>query len=223
MSLYGSIPVGAGYLRQPEPARRCVDFIIRYKGKLPASTNHRAQDKHRVREHLNPQLETLCHRNPLFRDALLPNLGYWKGPAGKFESPGSGGRFFRWPLCGYDFIPLIHRPLELVCQLDITWLRREIAGDIVHGGDLDNRLKTLLDGLRMPHQKDDLKGFPQGTGKPFFCLLEDDSLITKLSVSTYQLLEPLGAPEQEHDVDLILHVTVQSTSSMMADMLGMPS
>jgi len=97
-----------------------------------------------------------------------------------------------------------------------------LAGDIVHGGDLDNRLKNLLDGLRMPEREDDLKGCEPGTGKPFYCLLEDDALITKLSVSTYQLLEPSVEPGDQHDVDLILNVTVHSTSDALADMFGMP-
>lgn len=51
-------------------------------------------------------------------------------------------------------------------------------------GDIDNRLKTLFDALRLPNQTNELVGYdnPAPDENPFFCLLEDDSLITHVSV-----------------------------------------
>jgi len=44
---------------------------------------------------------------------------------------------------------------------------------------------------------------------PTFCLLEDDNLVSGLSVDTQQLLEP-GVPETL--VDLSIHVTTRVTA-----------
>jgi hypothetical protein len=123
---------------------------------------------------------------------------------------------------GYEFVPVLHRPGQLVCEVDITWLRRESAGDIVHGGDLDNRLKTLFDGLRMPHEESQIGGLAEKTGERCYCLLEDDSQITKLSISTHQLLEPMQEGEKAGDVDLLINVNVLSTSQMSAMLFGVP-
>ncbi|MDD1413938.1 hypothetical protein MEN41_04490 [Dolichospermum sp. ST_con] len=54
---------------------------------------------------------------------------------------------------------------------------------------LEFRLKTLFDGLRCPSNKDEIKEIePKPNEKPFYCLLEDDKLITKVSVTTKRLL-----------------------------------
>jgi len=81
--------------------------------------------------------------------------------------------------------------MGLVCRLDILFLRRSPPGEIVkHGGDLDNRLKTLFDALRVPDSIGD-NWQPEGSETPlFFCLLKDDALITEVNVSTDMLLEP---------------------------------
>jgi hypothetical protein len=118
-------------------------------------------------------------------------------------------------LKGQEFVPLIYRAGEVACQLDITWLRREKAGGIVMGGDIDNRLKILFDGLRMPQSESELGPPPPTENERRFVLLEDDKLITRLSVSTYQLLEP-QADEKPGNVDLLLHVLVAPTVSDIA-------
>lgn len=85
------------------------------------------------------------------------------------------------------FIPLVRKSLALVCELDILFLRNDAPGSLVKsGGDLDNRIKTLFDGLRMP-TLDELKvGAPDAD--PCYCLLENDDLISGFSVRTDRLL-----------------------------------
>jgi hypothetical protein len=106
-----------------------------------------------------------------------------------------------------------------VCQLDILFLRREKPGSIVHGGDLDNRLKTLFDALRMPFDDSELgKVGPTSPDELLYCLLEDDSLISRVSVETHQLLDlPPAGSHGAADVDLMLHVTVLSTFPMFGN------
>jgi hypothetical protein len=63
---------------------------------------------------------------------------------------------------------------------------------VTQGGDVDNRIKTLLDALKVPN---DPSALPDGISltedeDPLFCLFEDDNLITSLAIKTDRLLEP---------------------------------
>ena len=61
----------------------------------------------------------------------------------------------------------------------------------------------------MPKNEGELpRGDAPGSGDdPFFCLLEDDALITKVSVDTHRLLEPNAT---SNDVQLFIHVTTKA-------------
>ena len=79
------------------------------------------------------------------------------------------------------------------------------------GGDIDNRVKTLLDALRMPHDSSELPKDPPALDEdPFFCLLEDDALVTELALVTDRLLEPPQEPSKDSHVHLIIRVTVHA-------------
>jgi hypothetical protein len=106
----------------------------------------------------------------------------------------------------FQFEPLISRWVKLLVELEITLLRPEAPGSIVqHGGDIDNRLKTLFDAMAVPSQQQALPPDAKpGDGEhPFFCVLEDDRLITKLSIHTERLWEDVNSP---NDVELIVLV-----------------
>jgi hypothetical protein len=112
----------------------------------------------------------------------------------------------------FRFVPLVTKRLALVCFLDIIFLRREAPGELIrHGGDIDNRMKTLLDSLRVPEAKEILDLTPDATESPFFCLLEDDSLVTGFQVKTERLLEPSPEPESQWDVRLMITAIVRPT------------
>ena len=99
---------------------------------------------------------------------------------------------------------------ELVAELDILFLRRQEPGAIVtSGGDIDNRMKTLLDALRVPKTASEIpeNDFPAPDETPFCCLLEDDVLVTRLAIDTDRLLEPGDTPE----VRLIINVEMKPT------------
>ena len=70
------------------------------------------------------------------------------------------------------------------------FLRSDIPGSPGFAGDIDNRVKTLLDALKMPSTGEIPPGASPGQDEdPLFCLLEDDSLVTRLSVEMDQLLD----------------------------------
>jgi hypothetical protein len=195
-----------------------VDFVLRYKGPVPGKKNDTVDDKQIVRMRFSPQLEQLCKRVEFFSDALRPDLlvGEVKQRALTFarpegeDDPRARYMYRRLPLAGFDFVPVIARHQLMYCHLDITWLRTESAGDIVTSGDIDNRLKVLLDALRMPHEEKEVgRERPTVDGQRVYCLLDDDGLVTKLSVSTHQLLEPRAPDEKDTDADLLVHVWVK--------------
>jgi hypothetical protein len=175
-----------------------MDFHLRYRGPLPA--NGSPKDKAAIREYFSPQIEELFGTARELKGVRLPELAtatrMRRGTA-EFDAPASGGPnpdeqfFYRFPLEGYSFLPLVTRRHCLVCELDLMFLRREEPGAIVgSGGDLDNRLKTLLDALRLPYDASELGCPPNTSGivKDVFCLLEDDALITRLGLQTGRLL-----------------------------------
>lgn len=196
-----------------------MDFVLRYRGPLPA--NGSIKDKHQIRRAIHAQLKQLCDLEPLLEQAKSDSLpeDVFRGREVQLPRPLTVMYFFV-ALGGFRFVPIIHRPHELACALDILFLRREKAGAIIrHGGDLDNRLKTLFDALRMPQEASELTGIaPDSADERMYCLLEDDALITRVSVSTQRLLEPLPIGEHLSSVELLIHVTVQSTYPMYANL-----
>jgi len=170
-----------------------MEFTLTYRGPLKA--NGGAVAKQFIRRAVHAQMKELWQQLPLasYREFITdppdPNKAYLINQVGLFR-----------------FAPLVASQLALVAELAITMLRPEPPGAIVsQGGDIDNRLKTLLDALRMPKVQSELPvgDVPLLGEDPYFCLLEDDALITKLSVDTDRLLEPVQGPTE---VQLLIRV-----------------
>jgi hypothetical protein len=100
---------------------------------------------------------------------------------------------------GYRFVPLVRKDWRIMCSLNILFLRHDPPGSVVHAGDLDNRVKTLIDALRKPGNTKELRGNenPAEGEEPFFCLLEDDQLVTSLSVESDRYLIPADGNRDE--------------------------
>jgi hypothetical protein len=107
----------------------------------------------------------------------------------------------------------VREDFGLLCSLDILFLRRDFPmGVISNAGDLDNRLKTLIDALRRPKSAQELAGneSPAAAEDPFYCLLEDDDLVTGLKVETDMLLTPLANGSTDlSDVKLVISVEIK--------------
>jgi len=89
-----------------------------------------------------------------------------------------------------------------VADLSITLLRPGAPGQAL--ADIDNRLKTLVDALKVPKKQGELPpdAVPSEDEDPFFCLLEDDKLLTAIRVETDQLL----VPAEESEVVVLIQV-----------------
>jgi hypothetical protein len=188
-----------------------MEFHLIYQGKLPAAgqSNTRAREKQDIRKVFHKQLASLWTTHPFLIDFMKADD--YKPPDGTFaggpERP-KHNLANRYPLSGFRFLPLVSQWFGVSCALDILFLRRDGPGSLIKsGGDIDNRLKVLFDGLRMPQTPDELCGDSPGQDEaPFYCLLEDDKLISKVQVETNWLLTPPVQGERVHDVHLTIRV-----------------
>ncbi len=138
--------------------------------------------------------------------------GYFMIPMEKGHYLDGGGWYAR-PLGAFRFVPLVMTGglLKLVCKMDVTILSRDEPGAIINGGDLDNRMKVLLDALTVPQPNQWQRETPEDDERPFFCLLDDDHLITEISIRTARLHRPMRRGEQRSDVEIQVKVTVQAS------------
>jgi hypothetical protein len=117
-------------------------FPLRYEGPLLSSSDKhtRVANKNQIRWCLSPQLITLEAEADFSR---LPEPTTERKPKklGKFR-----------------FLPIITKSRPVICGLTIRIERRERPGGLLtHEGDLDNRLKTLLDALRVPDNENEIR------------------------------------------------------------------
>jgi hypothetical protein len=182
-----------------------MEFTLHYRGPLKAASqrNKRKDHKHDLRRHFHKQLKELWKLPQLseFRDSLIVP-----------EPDAVETRTLLRRVGQYYFAPLIGSYFHLVASLEIVTLRPEPEGRIfVRSGDIDNRLKTLLDALKVPNETAALPDNvpPSSDETPFFCLLEDDSLITNVDIQTAHWLEP--DVQDSDEVVLLLRVRTKPT------------
>ena len=130
------------------------------RGGLPPNKRGTIDAKHRIRRELHPQVRQLW-RNDM-SEAWTPAEGKNRAPIDVLADEHA-----KW---GFRFAPLVTRRNQLAASIDVLMLRRDgpphIFGD---SGDLDGRVKTLLDGLRMPRQQTELGGAtPAADENPLF-------------------------------------------------------
>jgi hypothetical protein len=184
-------------------------FRLIFSGELSPnnrdSGNRRVLEKTAIRNQIHPQLEELYQIHPGLRgntpdDAAKPYQEYMQA----LREPKS--------VDGFGFVPLVRESVFLTCSLSITFLRRQVSPLVTPQGDIDNRIKTLLDGLAMPKtgggivRADPTK---RPSVDPCYVLLEDDKLIAGLSINVDRYL---GGPHlTETAVLLLIDVDVRVT------------
>lgn len=193
-----------------------VRFTLVYQGPLLAkqgSAKGRMPHEHAIRQQFQRQLSELSNfQFPLthLKSALSPYVG---GPGRTAHTVIETLIVQKGP---FRFLPLISTETGLVCKLDILFLRPSNPGEIVtHGGDLDNRLKTLFDALRIPSEIPEDQKVEDGED-PFYCLLQDDALITEVNVATDRLLER-RVKDDIHHVLLIIGVETLIANPVQVD------
>jgi hypothetical protein len=193
-----------------------IEFFLRYRGHLHSATKNdsRTKEKMLIRRQLSPQLRSFCQNHPTLKRVMEDAINREKPirSNGFVNSEEDQRRFAHAAIGGWKFVPLVLRGRRWICELKVTFLRRNDPGQIYSGGDLDNRIKTLFDGLRMPYEAAEIIGPPENDDNLCFCLLEDDALISGWTMETGRLWGPLDSNGNENgaDVDINMHVTVRT-------------
>jgi hypothetical protein len=108
---------------------------------------------------------------------------------------------------GAWFRPLVRESYALHCGLNFRFLRKEAPGKVYQGGDLDGRMKTIIDALTMPRHIEQILEKDSRRTSPTYCLLEDDSMISGLEIESERLLgDQNNAPDF---VKLMIEVDVR--------------
>jgi hypothetical protein len=209
------LPHSCVYLGPEDPVEQedLLEFRLLYQGLLPSSGNaSHVPWKHNIRKTFHPQLRRLW--------SLLPNLRQYATyqDHGRYQGSEAEERFQsglcsigeNWQRAGYNFVPLVTGKFALRCSLDILLLRPGEEKFILSQGDIDGQVKTLFDSLKMPTQTVDVHGdVPEDDEKPFFCLLEDDRLVSEVHVTTDHLLLLPGEREvKPTDCFAVIHVRI---------------
>jgi hypothetical protein len=182
-----------------------MEFRLTYDGPLYATSNRtgRPDHKHEIRKAFHPRLKRFWEINNVLKERIVC--------ANETTTPYKDWLATQFERCGYRFVPLVVERLSLFCAVDVLFLRPDPPGRVFDSGDIDGRLKTLFDALRIPRSADELGKYQTpGDGEdPMYCLVENDVLISKVTVETDLLLEPTGKCPGYNDARLIVGVKLR--------------
>jgi hypothetical protein len=221
------------YFDDPIEGEDVLEFRLLYSGVLlgGSRTHPRPEVKHAIRRQFHPQLRQLWQGDGTLKQLAMrygilqgKDGGEYFGPQLRTEEDiGTDAAWQlgihvisqKWQRNGYSFVPLVTRELCLRCSIDILFVRPEDPSLVAESGDLDARLKTVFDALKMPRNLDETGGAgPAEDETPFFVLLEDDKLISEVRMTTDKLLFPY---KTANDALLVIHVKLKPTRPVPND------
>jgi hypothetical protein len=178
-----------------------MEFRLIFRGSLPPDKRRTVAAKHAIRRELHPQLRTLWQQHPALRGSFEPDK---KKGISRIEELAR-----RYSHSGFRFVPLVKKE-HFACALNILLLRRQQPYRAFEPvGDLDGRIKTLIDGLRMPHAAQEIgNNKPAEDENPFFCLMDDDSAIFSFRVTVDRLLVPPQPQEAHKNIVALIDIRV---------------
>ena len=151
-----------------------MKIVLLYKGRL--NSNGDKNDKGKIRDQVHPQIKKCWDKWPL------------SVHKGSYLDTTKDSHCIR-VIGGNIFSPLVTSSLQITCSLSIHLLiPRQRSSLLNANGDLDNRIKTLIDGLRMPKNINEIHDNFECPISPYCTLLEDDSLVTEISIKSDELL-----------------------------------
>ena len=212
-----------------------MKFRLTYEGELRPTQrepidnqrNPLAVHKHLIRRRFHKQLKHLWATDRFLSQYRIspnnPNIGEARRAA-------ADSMFAMWAPCedeekplvdvvasrhtafGYQFVPLVTEYFDLLCSLHILFLRHDVPGSAIQAGDIDNRIKTLIDALRVPQNQAELvedDACPREDENPFYCLLQDDNQVSGFSVETDTLLDPPNGYGDDRKVKIVVTVELR--------------
>lgn len=112
----------------------------------------------------------------------------------------------------FTFLPLVTNSCNKVIDFNFTFLSHYEPGNglAFPTGDTDNHLKALLDGLRMPNTKNEIRTEkPKKGEKVFHTLMEDDGIVRKINIEHQKLLfEPNSKKKDMKEVFVLIEANI---------------
>ncbi|MCL2629803.1 MAG: hypothetical protein FWD33_03945 [Alphaproteobacteria bacterium] len=176
-----------------------MKFKLLYYGELMSNPKNRSRHISEIRMTFHQQMKGLIDISP------------WKNLAQHMVPNPTKAPILSKSMGGYVFNPFISDKLNMFVELDIQMLHPETIG--FARADIDNRAKTLLDALRCPQNEHECgANMPKNIG-PIYTLLDNDNLVSKLSINTSHLLSPEGVfppcgKDEDHKEKLFLMINV---------------
>lgn len=193
-----------------------VEFWLTYRGPLKATQRDPRTGssikqkhwhlKHAMREQFHWQLKAVWESHPVLLAKRQDESSMICAAklADEFKIP------------PWSFVPLVMDRLDVLCGIDIVMLRLDHPGDSVWSGDIDNRVKTIIDALEVPGAHSGYADLPfEGEINPLYCLLENDQLLTSISVETGRLLKaPDGVDPSWADVSIRVRIKPENVTML---------
>lgn len=113
----------------------------------------------------------------------------------------------------FSFLPLITCGCGKIVELDIILLSHYEPQNYVgyQTGDVDNKLKSIMDGLRMAQNKNEIRSEQVHEGEEtFYTLLEDDALVSRVNIRHDRLLFNLEETQNKKDTFTLIHVKIRN-------------
>ncbi|MBN2676406.1 MAG: hypothetical protein JXR30_04110 [Alphaproteobacteria bacterium] len=176
-----------------------MKFKLIYKGEVKIHPKRRAHHIHDIRMKLDCQLKRLTEIPPYSK---LQNY---------IHSEKDNKKTIVRTVSGIEFVPIISPELNLLAELEVQILHPELLG--TPRADIDNRMKTLLDALRRPQ---DIHEVPEDAqrGQRIYTLLDDDHLVTKITVNTSHWL----ANRNPEDLLIIITVNIRASRGTLENL-----
>ncbi len=113
----------------------------------------------------------------------------------------------------FSFLPLVTNTCNKVIDFKFTFLSHFEPGNGLSfpTGDTDNHLKALLDGLRMPNNKNEIRQEKPKKGENIFhCLMEDDGIVRKITIDHQKLLFDTNKKRNMKEVFVLIEANIVS-------------
>lgn len=183
-------------------------FRLLIEGPIPPRKQATLAQIHAIRRRLHHQMQRL------WRHAPLQDKQHWL----RLTPPVPNDIAILEDRAGRHFAPLISQKNATHCSLNVVFLKSEYPNTLISvRGDIDNRLKTLFDALRVPSVSEiqQVEPVAQEGENPLYCVMQDDGLITGLSVETDRLLTSDG----QHDVFAVATITLHGSRLTWTELL----
>jgi hypothetical protein len=191
-----------------------VDFTLKYAGLVMTGPSTVAKlSRTNLREAFHKQLAILWRVHPYLKDLDPGTFPRQRQRTQRLDEVAPKVHYGLWYRClegGYDYVPIVHYGHRAHCHLAIRVHSLRAPGGIIHSGaDLDNRLGVVIDALKMPDPTGPYdESNSTGEEPMMFCLLENDDLVTKISIESFRLLsdDPEAAKPEYIDLDIDVHI-----------------